>query len=138
MSDARMISLDDLKLLRSAPMLNQDQMDYLREELYSYMNEADWFTIGIMASSTKQAIRSLRELEKKMDWPEMTIGSHPKENGPVFLKANQNTQDVYIRIEHGLGEGILISCQSNEESRGTSTLGPLPLDFFSSLNHKSN
>ncbi|MFL0732696.1 MAG: DUF1824 family protein [Prochlorococcus sp.] len=35
-----------------------------------------------------------------------------------------------MRIEYGLGEGVLISCQHNNEEKEADTLGPFPLDFF--------
>ena len=51
-------------------------------------------------------------------------------NGSVFLKANQKTSNVFIRSENGLGEGILITCQYDENASESNTFGPLPLDFF--------
>ena len=50
--------------------------------------------------------------------------------GGVFLKGNQKTGNVFIRSENGLGEGILITCQYEHESKYSGTFGPLPLDFF--------
>ena len=51
-------------------------------------------------------------------------------DGSVFLKANQKTGNVFVRSENGLGEGILITCQYEENSSKANTFGPLPLDFF--------
>ena len=50
--------------------------------------------------------------------------------GSVFLKANQKTGNVLIRSENGLGEGILITCQYDNNASEANTFGPLPLDFF--------
>ena len=94
------------------------------------MDKADWFTIGIMAPSSKLAISILRQIENKFQWDEMKIVYSPVKDGPVFLKANQKTGDIHIRIEFGLGEGILLSCQHNEDGKSTETIGPLPLNFF--------
>ena len=52
-------------------------------------------------------------------------------DGSVFLKGNQKTGNVFVRSESGLGEGILITCQYDEDTKESSTFGPLPLDFFS-------
>ena len=60
----------------------------------------------------------------------MEIIERPDKEGPVFLKANQRSAQIHIRIEHGLGEGILISCQNNDELICSKTFGPFPLDFF--------
>ena len=51
-------------------------------------------------------------------------------DGSVFLKGNQKTGNVFIRSENGLGEGILITCQYDEDTKESYTFGPLPLDFF--------
>ena len=56
--------------------------------------------------------------------------SFPRSEGPVFLKANQKTGEIHARIEHGLGEGILISSHTHDNSLNARTIGPLPLDFF--------
>ena len=40
----------------------------------------------------------------------------PNSHGPIFLKANQKTGEIHARIEHGLGEGILISCHNDDNS----------------------
>ena len=124
--------LQDLQQLRSAPSLDQAQREELFNELLAYCKESEWFTVGIMAASKEEAIAALRQIEKRLDWSEMKLASVPTEQGPVFLKANQSSREIHIRIEHGLGEGILIGCQNNEPTSTTNTLGPLPLDFFNS------
>ena len=50
--------------------------------------------------------------------------------GMFFLKGNQKNGNVFVRSENGLGEGILITCQYDEEAGESNTFGPLPLDFF--------
>ena len=122
-------NLKSLNKLRTAPFLDQYQRDLLMEELLEYTKEADWFTVGIMANSFDIAIENFRELENYFSWDSMKLITDPVKEGPVFLKANQNSGQIYIRNENGLGEGILISCQYNS-IKDTITIGPLPLDFF--------
>ena len=69
-------------------------------------------------------------MEDMFSWQEMKVVNKPSEEAPVFLKANQQTGDVYIRVEHGLGEGILIGCQHDNSQKIAETLGPFPLNFF--------
>ncbi len=130
MSSSEIKSLDDLNQLRSAPVLDQDLASSLMDELTYQMNNADWFTVGIMAPSSKLAISTLKEIESYFSWSTINIIEEEFEDGPVFLKANQKTGDAHLRLEHGLGEGILISCQRNEENKNTNTFGPFPLKFF--------
>ena len=123
-------SLLDLNNLRTAPEINANVSKDIFNELLLAMEGSEWLTIGIMATSTKIAIKSLRELESCFKLPTMEISERPVEEGPVFLKANQNTGKVIVRIEHGLGEGILISSQHSDPEYKSGTWGPLPLNFF--------
>jgi len=134
MCDLNINSLKDLNRYSSAPMINDAQREILLNELKIYIKNSDWLTIGIMASSSKVGISSLKELERFFDWSEMTIKNIPTQDGPVFLKANQKNGEAYVRLENGLGEGILLSCQSNNQSINAYTFGPFPLNFFKSRN----
>ena len=133
MLDSKINTLNDLKSLRDAPALSSDQAKDLLKELILYMNDADWFTIGIMAPSATLAIFILKEMESRFKWPAMQVEQKPSEDGPVFLKANQKTGAIHVRIEYGLGEGVLLSCQHNEEKNNAETFGPFPLDFFKGI-----
>ena len=122
--------LEDLDKLRSAPNLNQKQSKILFNELNNMIHKSDWITIGIMSPSLKKGINAVRSIEKKFKYNEMKCVTLPSREGPVFLKANQKTGEIHARIEFGLGEGILISCQDDDNSLNTKTIGPFPLDFF--------
>ena len=130
MIDSGITSLNDLRMNRTAPELDSSQEQILKKELFECMEKADWFTVGIMSPNYKLAINILKEMESQFNWPPMKVASHPNDKGPVFLKANQRTGVFHARIEYGLGEGILISCQNNDESKSSKTFGPFPLDFF--------
>ena len=71
----------------------------------------------------------LRSLEHSLRWEPMNVVESTGASGPVYLKANQKTGSIRIRLEHGLGEGILISGHSHQD-RPSNTWGPLPLGFF--------
>ena len=124
------VSLVDLNTLRSAPQLSQFQIKNLLEELEPNILNADWITIGIMAFHDFEAIKALKSISKKYTSIKFLGLDSLSANGSVFLKGNQKTGNVYIRSENGLGEGILLTCQYEEESSKSSTFGPLPLDFF--------
>ena len=122
--------LVDLNSFRVAPQLTNSQVKKLFDELEANILNADWITIGIMASSDIKAVKALQSISKK--YSSLKFGDLDSlfANGSVFLKANQKTKNVYIRSENGLGEGILISCQCDENTTESNTFGPLPLDFF--------
>ncbi len=130
MSATPIRSLNDLARLRDAPQLTPENAEQLRLELSGAMAESSWFTIGIMAPSAKTALTALRCLERSQGWSELDVVETTEESGPVFLKANQKGNSVRIRIEHGLGQGILISGHGDDDSQPSTTWGPLPLNFF--------
>ena len=122
--------LVDLNNLRTAPQLSNRQEKKLLEELETYIFNADWITIGIMAPSDNKAIEALQSISKKYSSIKFGNLGSLKADGGVFLKANQKTSNVFVRSENGLGEGILITCQYDEDAKASNTFGPLPLDFF--------
>ena len=122
--------LVDLNNLRTAPKISKSQEKKLLEELETNIFNADWITIGIMAPSNNKAIEALQSISKKYSSIKFgNLGSLHADGG-VFLKANQKTSNVFVRSENGLGEGILITCQYDEDAEESNTFGPLPLNFF--------
>ena len=130
MMDSPITTLADLARLRGAPELLPQTRDQLRQELQQAMADASWFTIGVMAPSMDQALSALRSLEKSQQWEPMELVDSTEQSGPVFLKANQKSATIRIRIEQGLGEGMLISGHSDDGTTPSTTWGPVPLDFF--------
>jgi len=122
--------LVDLNSLRTAPQLSNSQEKKLLEELEANILNADWITIGIMAPNKNEAIRALGTISKKYSSIKFGNLDSLHADGGVFLKANQKTGNVFVRSENGLGEGILITCQYDDDSEESNTFGPLPLDFF--------
>ena len=131
MSSLSIQCLNDLSRLREAPTLDQSTTDQLRKELQLALAQSSWFTIGVMAPSADQALSSLRSLEASQQWTSLEVVETTTDEGPVFLKGNQRGGTVRVRIEHGLGSGILISGHGDDDAQLTTTWGPLPLDFFS-------
>ena len=123
-------NLVDLNRFRTSPKLKQSQIKKLLEELESKIFAADWITVGIMASNDYEAKVALHSISKK--YSSIKFGDLDSLNaaGSVFLKGNQKTGNAYIRSENGLGEGILITCQYDENLNESRTFGPLPLNFF--------
>ena len=123
--------LVDLNNLRTAPQLIDRQAKKLLEELEAKIFNADWITIGIMAPSDYKAIEALQSISNKYSSIKFGNLDSLHADGCVFLKGNQKTGNVFVRSENGLGEGILITCQYDEDAEESNTFGPLPLDFFS-------
>ena len=130
MSSPGIQSLKDLSRLREAPSLDQSTAEQLLQELEVALSQSSWFTIGVMAPSADQALSSLRSVEASQQWTSLEVVETTTDEGPVFLKANQRGGTVRVRIEHGLGSGILISGHGDDDTQPATTWGPVPLDFF--------
>ncbi len=122
--------LVDLNNLRTAPKLSDSQVKKLLVELEANILKTDWLTIGIMAPRDNMAIEALQSISKKYASIKFDNLDALHADGCVFLKANQKSGNVFVRSENGLGEGILITCQYDEDAKASNTFGPLPLDFF--------
>ena len=122
--------LVDLNSLRTAPLLSNSQIKKLLEELETNIFNADWITVGIMASCDTKALEALQSISRKYSSIKFDNSDSLHADGSVFLKGNQKTGNVFVRSENGLGEGILITCQCNEDAGKSNTFGPLPIDFF--------
>ena len=83
-----------------------------------------------MASHDYEAIKALKSISRKYTSIKFKDLDSLSASGSVFLKGNQKTGNVYIRSENGLGEGILLTCQYEEDLSESCTYGPLPLNFF--------
>ncbi|ABI45921.1 DUF1824 family protein [Synechococcus sp. CC9311] len=130
MSDPAITGLADLNRLRTAPPLSVLERKTLKTELIAEMNHFAWFTVGVMASSSTEAMTCLRDLELAMGWPSMHLEDETRIDSGVFLKANQSTGCIRIRAEAGLGKGFLLSGHQGEWQQSGPTWGPLPLDLF--------
>ena len=123
-------NLFDLNGLRTAPQLSNIQEKKLLEEIEAIISNADWITIGIMANCDKDAIKALQSISNRYTSIKFENLDSLNADGSVFLKGNQKTGNVFVRSENGLGEGILITSQHDNDAEKSNTFGPLPLDFF--------
>jgi hypothetical protein len=128
------VSLQSLRGLRTAPDLKPEELSGLRGELITRMGGCEWFTVGVMAPSVPQALATLRALEQTCGWdplePDPAQDDLEGRDGPVFLKANQSSGRFRLRLESGLGEGVLITGHSATAPEAEDTWGPLPLQCF--------
>ena len=122
--------LADLNKYKTAPILDLNQIQKLSRELDDEIRNSDWLTIGIMAKSDIEAKNTLRTFLQKYSSINFNNFEKLKAIGNVFMKGNQKTGEVYIRSDYGLGEGILLTCQYEDNSKDAKTFGPFPLSFF--------
>ena len=123
-------TLKDLNRFNTAPSLDSHQKKSFLFEISRKIVNSDWVTIGIMATSDKEAIYSLKSITNRFNKIKFNDFDQLQASGDVFLKANQKTGKVYLRSDNGLGNGILVTCQYDDPSLISATYGPFPLSFF--------
>ena len=123
-------NLMDLNKYRTAPFLKINQVKKLKIEIENELSLCDWITVGIMADSDLDAINALSSITHRYTSIKFQDFLNLRAEGSVFLKANQKNGFVYIRSENGLGQGILLTCQYDDQTTGAQTYGPFPLNFF--------
>ena len=123
-------NLIDLNRYRSAPILDPTQITKLLIEIEKELAECDWINIGIMAKKDIDAINALNSITERYPFIKFEDCANLSAEGAVYLKANQKNGIVYMRSENGLGQGILLTCQYNDQTLGAQTYGPFPLNFF--------
>lgn len=128
------LTLEDLRGLRTAPVLDRGTRQALLQQLQPRLAACDWFTIGVMAPTGETALQALRRCERALGWsPLESDPASPRTSdvpGEAFLKGNQNSGRFLLRPEAGLGEGILISGHNLADPDAEDTWGPFPLDLF--------
>ena len=127
--------LSDLNNYKTAPKLDFYQSQKLSAELNSKIFDSDWLTIGVMAKSDIEAKVALKTVIQKYSLIQFKDFEGLKASGHVFMKGNQKTGEVYIRSDYSLGEGILLTCQYDDQLKESKTYGPFPLSFFDTQNY---
>ena len=74
-----------------------------------------------MTSCDIKAIRALQSILKKYYSIKFENVNPLHDDGSVYLKSNQKTGNVFVRSENGLREGILITCQYDQEAENSNT-----------------
>jgi hypothetical protein len=107
---------------------NQPDRPTLRQALLLMVRHSDYQMLGICADAIAPAQQALETYAK-------ALGYSPKFSptaieGAVYLKFNPKSGKCYADSYTGSHRGVLVSCQSADESDINDTFGHLPLDLF--------
>jgi hypothetical protein len=100
----------------------------IREALLLVAKHSDYQILGICADSFAQACSALQQYAKALGYdPNLDLA--PIE-GAVYLKFNPNSRLCYADSYIGEYRGVLVACQSADDSGINDMYGHLPLDLF--------
>jgi hypothetical protein len=114
-------------------LLRQSQADSpstpaLQQALKQVTQSSDLQILGICADSLTRGRQVLAAYAAALDLPQPTA-EFADLAGAVYVKFNPGRQ-CYASPYSGSERGVLVSCQSAEESDVNELFGPLPLDLF--------
>ncbi|ACK67393.1 Domain of unknown function DUF1824 [Rippkaea orientalis PCC 8801] len=106
--------------------------EVLRQAIKLITGLSDHENFGICADNLQQGLQALRSYLKALNYNfELNKNPFPSEDTAVYIKFNTQTQKYYLDSYQGTYRGVLISCQSEDDSL-VGTYGHFPLDLFES------
>jgi Domain of unknown function (DUF1824) len=112
----------------SEPILDRPK---IRQALLQVASESDYQMLGVCADTLEQGLRALAAYGHALGY-EPNLSLEPLE-GSVYIKFNPNSAQCYGSPYEGEHRGVLVSCQSAEETDVNEMYGHLPLDLFDEL-----
>lgn len=111
--------------LGSVEPINRDS---LQQALLLAASQSDYQMLGVCADTLEQGIRALEGYAKALSYsPNLDL--EPVE-GSVYIKFNPNSAKSYASPYDGEHRGVLVSCQSADDTDLNEMYGHLPLDLF--------
>jgi hypothetical protein len=100
----------------------------IRQALLQVASRSDYQMLGVCADTLDQGIRALSGYAEALGYrPDLTLEAL---EGAVYIKFNPNSAQCYATSYDGEHRGVLVSCQSAEETDINEMYGHLPLDLF--------
>lgn len=115
---------DTLKLGSKEPL----DRGHIQQALLLAASQSDYQMLGVCADTLEQGIRALEDYAKALSYrPNLNL--EPVE-GSVYIKFNPNSDKCYASPYDGEHRGVLVSCQSADDTDLNEMYGHLPLDLF--------
>jgi hypothetical protein len=122
------------RLLKQFDCLNSQSLelpetrDRLRQALKLVASQSDYQILGVCSGSFDQGRRSVESFARALGYtPRIELKPIA---GAVYIKFNPKLGSCYIDTYTGDYRGVLVSCQSADESGLNQMYGHFPLDLF--------
>lgn len=103
----------------------------LQQALLQVAQASDYQILGICADSLEAGIQALKSYATALGYqPDLDL---PPIEGSVYIKFNPKSRLCYADTYSGNHRGVLVSCQSADESDINEMFGHLPLDLFANV-----
>jgi Domain of unknown function (DUF1824) len=102
--------------------------DAIQQALLLAASQSDYQMLGVCADTLEQGLQALEDYAKALSYsPDLNL--EPVE-GSVYIKFNPNSAKCYASPYDGEHRGVLVSCQSADDTDINEMYGHLPLDLF--------
>ena len=102
--------------------------DSIQQALLLAASQSDYQMLGVCSDTLEQGLRALECYAKALRYsPDLDL--EPVE-GSVYIKFNPNSAKCYASPYDGEHRGVLVSCQSANDTDLNEMYGHLPLDLF--------
>lgn len=122
--------LKQFDCLKQSPALAPVERSQLRQALLQMSSQSDYQMLGICADSLNQGQQALAAYASALGYN--LNGQLAAIDGPVYIKFNPQAGSCYASPYPGEHRGVLVSCQSADETGINEMYGHLPLDLFDS------
>jgi hypothetical protein len=122
--------LNQFSCLSTPPTLSPVEVAQVRQDLASFNDLSDYQTLGICASSLREAKAAMETFLAALG---VTVALDlPDREGAVYLKFNTLKGAWYLDDYRGQSRGVLITFHSSEPEYEelVGTYGPFPFDLF--------
>ncbi|MGJ3245934.1 MAG: DUF1824 family protein [Elainellaceae cyanobacterium] len=129
------LPLDDARqILKRFDCLTNSQVSasdkaLIRRALRQVIPQSDHQILGICADDLQQGRAALHSYTEALGYS--VSGDLTPVDGSVYIKFNPRSGLLYADTYTGEHRGVLVSCQSDDESGLNDMFGHLPLDLFS-------
>lgn len=117
------------------PVESESERQRLRQAILLVCSLCESENLGICADSAVQGFSALNDYLEAMGY-NFKLASEAVSNDrtPVYLKFNTQKQSHYLDRYSGPYRGVLISCQSEDQTL-SGTYGHFPLDLFKNVSN---
>jgi hypothetical protein len=129
-ASAQLALLKDYSRLEIRIPQNEREREDLRQAIVWICGQSEAENFGICADDQASAENALGQYLRALDYGEaIAMESGKTIEGPVYLKCQSQSLRFYLDSYDGDYRGVLISCQTEEDTL-TGTYGYFPLDLF--------
>lgn len=125
--------LESFTCLEMQSLESDTDKEVVRQAIGLVARFSDYQILGVCANSETEGFLALDSYLKALGYSVPTQrAADAAVTGPIYIKFNTLKNSYYVDSYQGIYRGVLVSCQSPQDSGINGTYGHFPLDLFAS------